>query len=256
MPEVDPTMGEPEKPPSRLEQIKYYTSLFLGALAIVCVFGFLFLVPFVLDPAISTMMHQFVRDPVHCKVTDYTLRYGKSNCSWASCKEGCTAEIFKCHQIRVSYTPKIGFIENKTLSDFQESDWAHLTRMEKETNAETGEVTESFVDDTPLLINIKGCGYPPNIVCDDYADKYNNFSIDGVTFPCYYSQMNPWIVLSKYNEDEEVTNIAYSLLIPNLLFILSLVVLVYWYCPYCQAKCRQYEQADMDMDSDDEDGNK
>ena len=70
MPEVDPTMGEPEKPPSRLEQIKYYTSLFLGALAIVCVFGFLFLVPFVLDPAISTMMHQFVRDPVHCKVTN------------------------------------------------------------------------------------------------------------------------------------------------------------------------------------------
>ena len=76
-------------------------------------------------------------------------------------------------------------------------------RMEKETNAETGEVTESFVDDTPLLINIKGCGYPPNIVCDDYADKYNNFSIDGVTFPCYYSQMNPWIVLSKYNEYAE-----------------------------------------------------
>ena len=61
-------MGEPEKPPSRMEQIKYYTSLFLGALAIICVFGFLFLVPFVLDPAISTMMHQFVRDPVHCKV--------------------------------------------------------------------------------------------------------------------------------------------------------------------------------------------
>ena len=47
---------------------RYYTSLFLGALAIVCIFGFLFLVPFVLDPAISTMMHQFVERPVHCKV--------------------------------------------------------------------------------------------------------------------------------------------------------------------------------------------
>jgi len=23
---------------------------------------------------------------------------------------------------------------------------------------------------------------------------------------------------------------------------LSLVVLVYWYCPYCQAKCKKYEQ--------------
>ena len=77
MPEVDPTMGEPEKPPSRLEQIKYYTSLFLGALAIVCVFGFLFLVPFVLDPAISTIMHQFVTEPVHCNVSQHYK--GKEN---------------------------------------------------------------------------------------------------------------------------------------------------------------------------------
>ena len=77
MPDVDPTMGEPEKPPSRLEQMKYYTSLFLGALAIVCVFGFLFLVPFVLDPAISTMMHQFVPEPVHCNVR-YWPRLGQT----------------------------------------------------------------------------------------------------------------------------------------------------------------------------------
>ena len=86
MPEVDPTMGEPEKPPSRLEQIKYYTSLFLGALAIVCVFGFLFLVPFVLDPAISTIMHQFVTEPVHCNVSQYEggelHNIHHSNSSW------------------------------------------------------------------------------------------------------------------------------------------------------------------------------
>ena len=35
--------------------------------------------------------------------------------------------------------------------------------------------------------------------------KYNFQSLkiifqDGLTFPCYYSQMNPWIVLSSYNE--------------------------------------------------------
>ena len=52
---------------------RYYTSLFLGALAIVCIFGFLFLVPFVLDPAISTMMHQFVTKPVHCRVSPETI---------------------------------------------------------------------------------------------------------------------------------------------------------------------------------------
>ena len=69
MVEVDPTMGEKEETKSRLDDIKYYTSLFLGALAINCVFGFLFLVPFVLDPAISTLMHDFIEAPVHCKVT-------------------------------------------------------------------------------------------------------------------------------------------------------------------------------------------
>ena len=117
MTEVDPTMGaDTKEAKSRLEDIKYYTSLFLGTLCIVCVFGFLFLVPFVLDPAISTMMHDFVPTPVHCKVfarlilflklnqisqvTRSSLRYGRTNCSWASCREGCTASIYKCHQIR------------------------------------------------------------------------------------------------------------------------------------------------------------
>ena len=62
-------VGEEEEPRSRLEDIKYYTSLFLGSLAIIALFAFLFLVPFVLDPAISTMFHQFVDEPVHCRVT-------------------------------------------------------------------------------------------------------------------------------------------------------------------------------------------
>ena len=39
----------------------------------------------------------------------------------------------------------------------------------------TGE--EVVVHDTPLLINIKGCGYPPTIVCDDYAETYSNYSL-------------------------------------------------------------------------------
>ena len=78
MTQVDPTMGDKEETKSRLDDIKYYTSLFLGALAINCVFGFLFLVPFVLDPAISTLMHEFVEDPVHCKVTQQTTRHTPS----------------------------------------------------------------------------------------------------------------------------------------------------------------------------------
>lgn len=151
-------MGDPKAAEadgkSRLEEIKYYTSMFLGALCIVCVFAFLFLVPFVLDPAISTLMHQFVEKPVHCRVSaelftrimmtnnnannirllqleSSELRYGKSNCSWASCREGCTAEIFKCHQLRVTYTPKIEFEEAEIIENIDPKAWAHLTRTEK-----------------------------------------------------------------------------------------------------------------------------
>ena len=66
---------------------------------------------------------------------------------------------------------------------------------------ETGEALEdNIVEDTPLLINIKGCGYPPEVNCDEYADKYYNISLAGQTFPCHYSRMNPWIVLSDYSK--------------------------------------------------------
>ena len=46
---------------------------------------------------------------------------------------------------------------------------------------ETGEALEdNIVEDTPLLINIKGCGYPPEVNCDEYADKYYNHSLVGM----------------------------------------------------------------------------
>ena len=60
---------------TKLENFKYYTSLVLGTLCIVSIFAFLFLVPFVLDPAISTLMHEFVDEPVTCRVSvhGYTM---------------------------------------------------------------------------------------------------------------------------------------------------------------------------------------
>lgn len=250
---VDPNMGEDADSKSRLDDIKYYTSLFLGTLCIVCVFGFLFLVPFVLDPAISTLMHDFVEEPVHCKVVTYSLKFGKRNCTWASCREGCTAAIFKCHQIRVTYSLE----DYKNGTDINDIDtWENLDRIEKEINPETDEPTGKtlLIRDTPLLINIKGCGYPPGVDCDEYADRYNNHSLNNETFPCHYSKMNPWIVMSAYSRSDTMSGILCSILIPNILFVLSIIILVYWYCPYCQARCRKYEEQtdlqDNDYESD------
>ena len=58
-------------------------------------------------------------------------------------------------------------------------------RFYPQIDPETGQVlnTEYVVEDTPLLINIKGCGYHPKIDCDVYAESYENITEAGTTFP-------------------------------------------------------------------------
>ena len=65
-------------------------------------------------------------------MTSHELLYGKTNCSWSSCREGCTIEIFKCHQIRVTYTPKRNYENNTMVDEIEEIEWAKLARTEKE----------------------------------------------------------------------------------------------------------------------------
>lgn len=95
-----------EKPQSRtiLEKAKFYTSLCLGTTAILSVFAFLFLIPFVVDPAISTILADYESVPVTCVAVEHVYAEGISNCSWTSCKEGCTSSALRCHQILINYT--------------------------------------------------------------------------------------------------------------------------------------------------------
>lgn len=225
---------------SKLENFKYYTSLVLGTLCIICIFAFLFLVPFVLDPAISTILHEFVDEPVACEITSVHVRHGKSHCLWSSCREGCTADMYVCYQVRVKYTTE-PWRNDTSVSDY--SNWVNLERFDTNENR--------TVSDTPLLVNIKGCGYPPEIDCKGFAAYYLNISERGETVPCYYSKLNQWIVLETYSFAESIGNIVASIAIPNGVFIISLTVLLYWYCPYCQARCRKYEEQ---MDQDEKEG--
>ena len=118
---------EDDSKPSKLEECKYYTSLTLGTLCIVSVFAFLFLVPFVLDPAISTMTHDFKEEPVTCKVSNVAINHGKSNCKWSSCREGCTADMYHCYQVRVIYS-HVPY-RNGTPS-YYVNDWVDLERFD------------------------------------------------------------------------------------------------------------------------------
>lgn len=74
-----------------VEKAKFYTSLCLGTTAILAVFAFLFLIPFVVEPAISTILADFSPHAVACVVTDHVYAEGLKNCSWASCREGNVA---------------------------------------------------------------------------------------------------------------------------------------------------------------------
>lgn len=104
------------------------------------------------------------------------------------------------------------------------------------------DVVNRTMADTPLLVNIKGCGYPPETDCKKFALKYEEMSDSLRTFPCHYSRVNPWIVLESYDFSDEMLNVVAAIAVPNGLFLASLVVLLYWYCPYCQARCRRYQE--------------
>ena len=57
---------------------------------------------------------------------------------------------------------------------------------------DTGEEVVELLDDTPLLINIKGCGYPPAIDCDIYAETFANITEVEMDRFATNQTTNPW----------------------------------------------------------------
>lgn len=197
------------------ESAKFYTSLCLGTTAFVSVFAFLFLIPFVVDPAISSLMADYEPEPVVCVAVQHVYAEGISNCSWASCREGCTREATRCHQIYVNYS-KTPF---KSLQSTKNIQWD--------------------VTNTRFLINTEGCGYPPSVNCTQFARQYGHDTV-GTIFPCYYSRVYPEMVVSRYSWEITLKHLVLSIAIPNLLFAISIAVLSYWYCPGCGRTCQKY----------------
>ncbi|KAM7355320.1 tipE homolog 2 phospholipid transfer protein isoform 1-T2 [Cochliomyia hominivorax] len=201
-----------------LEKAKFYTSVCLGTTAILSVFTFLFLIPFVVDPAISTIIADYDPVPVTCVVIDHIYTEGIKNCTWSSCREGCTSSPNKCHQLYVNYT-RIPFAEwEKNPRDLESVIWD--------------------VSYTKFLINSEGCGYPPTTNCTIFANKYG-YSHINEPFPCYYSRAYPEVVIGRYSWENNLYHLILSLIIPTVLFAISIGVLSYWYCPCCDNACNK-----------------
>ncbi|XP_071514494.1 protein tipE-like [Panulirus ornatus] len=187
-------MADAEEEQSFGAKLKYYITLTLGTTACISSFVFMFMIPWVLDPSISTLMANFDPKPVVCKTIQSDHLYGTVNCSWSSCKHGCTTDIYECDQIYINYMD-VPFVEYEG-QEIDDDDDIWVGRG------------------IPLFINIKACGYPPGTNCSIFSDIY---SPEGSVYPCYYSRADPNMVITDYDRDTEVQNIIMALLIPNLL---------------------------------------
>ncbi|KAH0545861.1 hypothetical protein KQX54_003745 [Cotesia glomerata] len=163
-----------------------------------------------------------------CLVCYIMMSPGASNCSWTSCREGCTKELYDCTQIRVNYKLPVnetqldgtdregragGGVEgdeagyksryersprdyNNYIEDFDdEFDEDDIdNRLPKPfPTGLMGNDSEWYFTGAKLFPNVKGCGYPPILNCSIFYKQYTKI---GHNFSCYYSKIDPGIVLS------------------------------------------------------------
>ena len=170
---------------------------------------FCFLVPFLIEPAVSTLQHSFLA--TNCSTTAGQWMEGKMNCQWSSCREGCTKEIYTCWQVwwfsKISLKWKfMGFVFQISVEysiDIPAND------DDPSQNMRAGK----------LYPNVRGCGYPPRyhnlhhtalswyshhvtrVDCKKFAGVFGQ---PGSMFPCFYSEIDHDLVITELDSKEVV----------------------------------------------------
>ncbi|EAT46736.1 AAEL002127-PA [Aedes aegypti] len=299
-------MDEEIVPRTFREKALFYTTAFFILLATFSLFAFLFLVPFVIEPAFTTIFMQFDESPAFCVTVDNVHLFGAKNCSWASCREGCTKDIYECQQIRVNYKTSAqlaaeaaaveatldGSSATSTVASKAATATATKTSGDSSVNndnsrsslkntldslsgnSETnkpisitdrdsssslvngfgdhknglissiigedntlmeypddmtemnGNESEWFFTGARLFPNVKGCGYPPILNCTIWTKKYWKI---GTNFTCFYSRVDPGLVISDLDMWQNTLNLVYAMAIPIPSFIISVIYLAFAY---------------------------
>ncbi|XP_025192346.1 uncharacterized protein LOC112592496 [Melanaphis sacchari] len=210
------------------ERVLFYLTTFFILLGIVSLFVFLFLVPFLIEPAITTILMKFDEIPTTCVTAHSQVRVGASNCSlpggWASCREGCTREIYECAQIFVNYTVPRDRVRDLNARD-RRSLLVHGYRP-----IESEPATGWTYSMARIYPNVKGCGYPPHLNCTEFRARY--FEV-GASYPCYYSRVEPWVVITELDLAKSTRQLVYSMVFPIPCFVVSVVyVALAYFCVY------------------------
>lgn len=203
-----------QQPRTVREQARFYTTATLACLSVSFGASLLFLVPLYVDPAISTLVSDFIEPATWCRTTRREDVVGINNCSWSSCREGCTSDMYKCLHVFVTYVEDV----NATLALP-----ANLTAAEM-ANA-TAEMPQS--EEAMLQVNIKGCGYPPSVTCKNFSELYG---VEGAVYPCHYSRFNRTLVMTSYNRSNQIAVIVNFFAIPFVVTVISSVALCIMHC--------------------------
>ena len=75
---------------TREERIRFYLSAASLTLLFTSFTVFVFLIPFIIDPAVASLRGDLVQEAVWCRVLVGRYMLGVSRCQWSSCREGCT----------------------------------------------------------------------------------------------------------------------------------------------------------------------
>lgn len=178
---------------------------FVWCVASLAIIFFIFASIWFIDPALLTMILQF--QPANCTTIHSAYLIGISNCTWTSCRHGCTTDVYKCWQILVNFTTSIKHPPIQPI-------WNKLTNFKQEPLPTINGPKDSVV--TKLYPNVRGCGYPPKLNCPKFFEDYGPI---GANFQCWVSHMDPSIAMTELNIDSLKQDVIYSL-IPLAIFIL------------------------------------
>ncbi|XP_046670121.1 protein tipE [Homalodisca vitripennis] len=228
---------EVKKEQTAAEKLLFYITASFVLLGTFSLFAFLFLVPFVIEPAITTIVMEFSETPATCVTTDVESNRGASNCSWTSCKEGCTKEVYECTQIRVNYklnAPEEEESLHRVERAIREYDYPDVYSPVEEVvppeepspTGLMGNRSEWYFVGAKLFPNVKGCGYPPSLNCSIF---YKTYSGVGTNYSCFYSRIDPGLVISDLDMNQVYMNLVYATAIPIPSFIVSVIYLTIAY---------------------------
>lgn len=190
---------------------------FVWGVAGLSIIIFVFAAIWYIDPALLTLVLRFRQ--AKCMTANSAFLIGISNCSWTSCRLGCTREVYKCWQVQVTFD----FVEG---SEPYTPPWDSFSSFDRGSlyNADYSDPSKSPASNLARLYpNVRGCGYPPELNCEDF---YETFGPVDSEFPCWVSTMDSSVAMTQLDLERAKGEVIFSL-IPLLTFI---VFVLYAFC--------------------------